>query len=469
MNQTPFDDEIRLLLEDRVGKRVRLEGLQGFILRMSPQLKACRHLDPLLKALEYSPKKEKRILVSYPPRHGKTTTISHAFGHYMTKDPTKTHAYVTYSGDLTKSKSRQIRRIAVDAKVQLAKGSKSLNEWRTVEGGGMLATSIGGSLTGQGITGTMVVDDPFKGREDADSPAQREKVWEWFTDVAYTRLEPGSSCIVVATRWNEDDLIGRLEKEFPNDWKVINVPAIDEEGNALWPEMYPLEKLEEIRGILGDYSFESLYQGRPRPRGANIFKDPARYLLPTTDGEWIRFMEGKYLIISVDPAATAKTSADYSVALVLAKDSLGPEGKGWVLDVSRAQTTVPAFVDVIRGKWEKWRCKIAVEAVGGFKAVPQMLEQIDPSLKVGKTIIEIHPTRDKHLRAQAVAAAWNSGRVMIPVNAPWTQLFLDEVLGFTGLGQRYDDQVDALAHAWNTLSTMKTRRRGYRFADGPFG
>src|SRR5690606_33510962 len=98
------------------------------------------------------------------------------------------------------------RRIARDAGVQLADDAQTVREWRTTAGGGLLATGVGGPLTGQGITGLGVVDDPVKNRQEAESALIRDRVWEWFTDVFYTRLEPGASAIVVATRWHQDDL-----------------------------------------------------------------------------------------------------------------------------------------------------------------------------------------------------------------------------------------------------------------------
>jgi hypothetical protein len=176
---------------------------------------------------------------------------------------------VTYSADLSRSKSRKARTLAKTAGVQIAGDAKSLSEWRTTSGGGLLATGVGGPLTGQGVTGLLVVDDPVKNRVEAESEATRESVWEWFNDVAYTRLEPGASCLVVMTRWHPQDLAGKLIEE--KGWEYIKLPAIDGDGKALWPEQFPVERLEAIREQLGEYSFSSLYQGEPRSRGGQVF------------------------------------------------------------------------------------------------------------------------------------------------------------------------------------------------------
>ena len=117
-------------------------------------------------------------------------------------DATRTHAYTTYGADLSYSKSRVARRYAIEDGVTLDQSSQSVKEWRTTGGGGLLATGAGGPLTGQGITGVGVVDDPYKNRQDAESALMRDRIDDWFRSVFYTRLEPGSSAIVIHTRWH---------------------------------------------------------------------------------------------------------------------------------------------------------------------------------------------------------------------------------------------------------------------------
>ena len=311
----------------------------------------------------------------------------------------------------------------------------------------------GTALTGQGVTGLLVVDDAFKGREDADSALVRNKVWEWFGQVAFTRLE-GASAIVVGTRWHGDDLVGRLEAS--GEWEVLNLPAIAEEsdpfgrapGEVLWPERYPLDELEAIRRQIGEWSFAALYEGRPRPRGASVFGEPT-YYDPQT---WTP--SGARVIIGADPAASERTSADYSVAVVLAVEGRADRAIGRMVDMYRGQVTIPTFAQELRrlsAKW--WNASIAVEAVGGFKAVPQLLRTVDPLLR----ITEVKVRGDKFQRAQAVAATWNDGRLLVPTSAPWLSAFVDELGAFTGVRDRRDDQVDALAHAWNALHAGTVR------------
>ncbi len=429
------------------------EGLADFIRRVSPHQPPPAHLKPIIDVIERARHTRVRVCISMPPRHAKTTTILHALAWWLRSAPADTCGFFAYNAELAASKSRLARTLAIAAGVKLAPDSASLSEWRTVQGGGLLAGGVGGGLTGQGISGLLVVDDPIKNREEADSALVRQRVWEWFSEVAYTRLE-GASALVVATRWHADDLIGRLAAT--GEWEVINLPAIAEEndpigrapGDALWPERFPVDELESIKRQIGAWSFASLYEGRPRPRGSAVFGNPGRFDLPS----WAP--AGARVVIGADPAASEKTSADFSVGLVLALEGSGDRAIARVLDVWRGQVTIPAFAAELRRLSKKWwGAPIAVEAVGGFKAVPQILRSVDPLLRLQ----EVNVRGDKFQRAQAVAAAWNDGRVLVPTSARWADAFLEEIQAFTGVRDRQDDQVDALSHSWNALSGSAAR------------
>jgi len=296
----------------------------------------------------------------------------------------------------------------------------------------------------------LIIDDPIKNRADAESSLKREQQEEWFRDVAYTRLEGDAACIIVATRWHEDDLIGRVEQYDDPRWEVVNLQAIAEEGDlrrepgtALWPRKFGVEKLAKIRATVGEYTWASLYQGRPRPKGDRLFSDPTCYESLVLDG--------CRLVIGVDPAATEDTKADYSVAVVLAVWGRGEEMRADVVEVRRWQLEIPAVCEELERLQRRYMgAPLVVEAVGGFKAVPQTLRRINPRLKV----VECKPSADKFVRAQPVAAAWKAGRVRTPVAAAWLPDFVHELGAFTGVKDAHDDQVDALAHAWSYAEQM---------------
>jgi len=436
-------DEYLELQEDLVGG----ESLADFIRRLSPHHPPPRHFEPLIAELERCRIQRRKVLLSMPPRHGKTTLLLHAFAWWLAKNSGDTCGYFSYNAPQALSKSVLARALTARAGVQLSDETNNKAEWRTTDGGGLLAGGVGGGLTGQGISGLLVVDDPFKGPVDAYSQVYRDAVDDWFRTVAMTRLE-GASVFVIHTRWHEDDLIGRLAKD--EGWTVINLPAAAEEndqlgrapGDPLWPERFSAAELDEIRRTIGEFNFAALYQGAPRPRGGAVFGEP-HYYDPLTFN-----VTGMRIILAADPAASKKTTADYSAAVVLAVKGVGAQAVGHVLKVYREQVAMPVFARDLLGLQRAYgNTAINIEAVGAFKAIPQMLREINRDLRIN----EIDPKGDKFTRAQPVAAAWNDGRLLVPAtDAAWLGPFLDELAKFTGVNDRHDDQVDALAHAWNS-------------------
>jgi predicted phage terminase large subunit-like protein len=261
--------------------------------------------------------------------------------------------------------------------------------------------------------------------------------------------------IVVHTRWHEDDLIGRClrerEKYDATDgqdgepWEHINLQAIDDiTEQALWPEQWPIEILNRRRAAVGEYDWASLFQGHPRPRGSKVFQDPQRY-------EGTASTAGKRIIIGVDVAGTAKTTANWTVAVVFAIGGHGDDMTADVIEVERLQATIPEVCRKLHELQKRYGgAPLVVENAGIGKAVPQVLREINSALR----IVEENPKGDKFTRAQPYAAAWNSGRVKVPNNASWLGPFVRTHLDFTGVNDPCDDDVDAGAHAWNYAQRM---------------
>jgi predicted phage terminase large subunit-like protein len=461
------------------------ETLTEFINRVSPNLPPPDHIKKIIRLIEATRNKEVRATISMPPRHVKTQTGIHGLAWRIQVDPTKKNAFCSYSADLAYEKSREIRQKAIEGGAMIAQDNRKVAGWATVFGGGLVAAGVGGPITGKGIDGVLWIDDPFKNREEADSATMRDKVWNWFRGAAFTRLEAGGSIIVVQTRWHRDDLIGRIKSEIDDgSWQHISVPAVtDKHGlaaderildangrpakgefrqdvKALWPSNFPLKKLEEIRRSIGEYEWWAQYQQSPIPMGSNIFNPiPSRFLLSDFK------LTGHRLIMAVDPAATASTRADHSVACIMAADGYGDQMRCWMLDVLRAQVTIPELVRRLDALQQKWNVAIAVEAVAAFKAVPDMLREIRP----GIPILNIQPKGDKFTRAQPYAAAWNDGRVFVPTDAHWANAWISEHAEFTGTDKGHDDQVDAGTHGFTTLFRLPPRagQRNYDFVN-PF-
>lgn len=238
--------------------------------RITPAFAPPTHLAPLVAVLERIAAGERvRAVVSVPPRHGKTELLLHALAWLLARHPGWLLAYVSYAADFARSKSRQARDYALAAGVALRADSAALHEWRATGGGGLLATGVGGPLTGHGVK-LLAVDDPFKNRSEADSPAIRHKVFEWFRSTAITRVEPGASALIVHTRWHRDDLIGRVlrseELREAGPWENVLLPAIGPTGAALWPERWPLAELALRRLEVGEQEWEAQFEQNPVQR-----------------------------------------------------------------------------------------------------------------------------------------------------------------------------------------------------------
>jgi len=435
--QALFVDSLSPRQRTILSREIERDSLMDFIPAANPALVAPRHLGPLVDVLEHCIEEPCRVVVSTPPQHGKTLVSQNALVWLLAhRNPALRHAYVSYDSNRAEQISLECQQLADNIGL---KYTGSRKHWATRQGGGVHATGIGGPLTGYGVNGLLLVDDACKNRAEAESAIYRERTDQWFRDVALTRTHPGASVIVIATRWHPDDLPGRL---IARGWQSINLPAINEDGEALWPDARPLSWLQEKRTLVGEYTWSSLYQGRPVARGGAVFGDVhLADKLPVT---------GYRVAIGIDCAYTAKTHADYSCAVVLvktpdarAKDGSITLGPIYVADVVRMQVQVPQFaarLNLLRSKYGNPR------AVWYTSTTEQGLAQmfVPPvEARLAKA--------DKFVRAQPAAAAWNAGRILVPRGAPWADAFLSEVCSFTGVHDPHDDQVDALAAAYDAL------------------
>jgi phage terminase large subunit-like protein len=442
---SPSDRERVLgLLRDSVAP----ERPADFIRRVSPRLPPPRHILPILRLFERGEHEQVRACVSMPPGHAKTLTVLHCLSWWMEYHGGDTNAYLTYNQDKAYAESRRARMLANEAGVCLGE-SDALGEWQTADGGSFIAAGALAGIMGRRVSGWCVWDDPYRGREDADSDVYNEKLWSTLTEGLIPRME-GGSMLVMMQRWNPDDMVGRLVDE--KGWEYINLAALAEEHDplgrapdeALWSEnpLYTTEELKKIRDVIGEWSFAALYQGRPRPRGHNVFGTETYRATPLT--EFRRIIYG-------DPAASEKTTADDGAMLLLECEGYGREMRAHVADVKKDHWTVPQYARELmafqkkHGGVETW-----VESVSGFKAVRQILLEIDPDLRIS----EDFPIGDKFQRAQPASAAWGRtpGLITVPPaeTVEWdVKGFLREVQRFTGVNARKDNQVDCLTGAYN--------------------
>lgn len=265
----------------------------------------------------------KRLIVNMPPRHGKSELVSVNFPAWcMGRNKDRSVMAASYGASLAQDFGRKVRNIMEDVEykaifdTRLADDSQSKGSWATNGRGEYNAVGVGGSLTGKGA-GILIIDDPVKSREEADSEVISEKIWEWYKGTALTRLTPTGAVVIVMTRWRDNDLVGRILEEQKqlglNDWEIITLPAIAEEdeefrkaGEPLWANHYTLPGLEETKLAIGSYEFQSQYQQNPISRETQLFK-PELF-------SYIQYEEVKHkptaCYITIDSALSKKKNSD---------------------------------------------------------------------------------------------------------------------------------------------------------------
>lgn len=432
---------------------LRLRDLVEYIHLTTPRYMPPYHLAPLLRRFELAVDRiPQRIVCAAPPRHAKTESVLHVPAYALRRKPELTLSYSTYADRLSRSKSRKARFFAQKSGVVLQ--STALSEWRTTEGGGLLAGGVGGPLTGHGVD-IALVDDPIKNRAEAESSVKRGALLDWMRDVLMTRIEPGGSIFVFMTRWHPDDLMGALIDE---GFEYINLPALgrvvdgvripDTDGDALWPERWPTSAIRARMDEVGEYTSASLFQGQPRARGAQVFNEVYTYETPPV----VHRTGG-----GMDSAYSEKKTADFSAYVKMRR--LGT--KFYVVDAKRVREPAPMFkarLHLVHEPGMTWRWYVATSELGAA----QLFGGVDGVPVRGEVA-----KADKFIRALSYAAAWNRGDVLVPKSAPWLDDFLSEHASFTGVNDKRDDLIDAAVAAFDVLQTNSGT--GGAYAPPPVG
>lgn len=407
----------------------------------------------------------RRLMITMPPRHGKSMLASEFFpAWYLGRNPSHYVVTATYAQELADDFGRKVKNQIEDSSfrsvfpgVQLADDSQSAKRFHIdgnqggierglAQKGAFYAVGVGGPLTGRGAH-LLLIDDPVKNREEADSEVIRKKTREWYTSTAYTRLMPGGRIVLIQTRWHEDDLAGWLLREHGHEgWETLDLPAIDAEGNPLWPEQYDIDALEKIRQAIGPRDWSALYQQRPSPESGNYFKaEWLRSCLSLPPRETLSVYGGSDYAVTAD-------GGDYTVHVVIGLD---PEGRMYLLDLWRGQSASDRWVEALCDLVKKWKPIGWAEESGQIKSgvgpflVRRMLES-------GAYVFrESFATRaDKAVRAQSIRGRMALRGLYIQADAPWRSDLIAELMSFpVGV---HDDQVDALGLVGQLLDRMST-------------
>ena len=475
----------------------------------------------------------RRLMIFMPPRHGKSETVTFRYTAWrLLCEPGLNVIVGSYNQRLANKASRRIQRIVDEGRLtaeterreeefkqdvqdkhdgvaraveseDAAAGStdtkrkqktpkgvtlaRSVAEWETGGGGTVRAVGVGAGIAGFGA-GLVVIDDPVRNRADAESETYRDKVWDWFNDDIYTRLEPNAAIILIQTRWHEDDLAGRLLKEMEDEggekWEVVKLPAIAEDevqsssfslspasegekiqngqakactlnadplgrkpGEALCPERYDVKALEQRRRKLGSYSFAALYQQEPVPSKGVKFKREWFRKIVDEAPKGLRWKRGYDLAVSL------KTSADYTASFRCAYDK---DNNLYISGGYRSRIEYPEqrryIIERLRAERDT---EHGVEAALHGKALIQDLRS-DPRNRAF-AFKEIKVAADKLTRALAWLNLAEAGKLFL-VRGAWIDEFVDEVSKFPH--GKHDDQIDAVSVAVSMLAKKENRAVG---------
>jgi hypothetical protein len=292
-----------------------------------------------------------RLMLLVPPRHGKSELASRRFpAWFLGRQPDKQFISVSATADLASDFGREVRNIIdgpeyrVLFDTRLAADSQARGKWHTEAGGAYYAVGIGGAVLGRGAD-VLLIDDPFASMEDALSEITRKVVWDWYTGTAYNRLQPGGAVVVINHRMHEDDLTARLlaqQAAGGDRWTVVELPALNDDGEALWSEAYPVEALERIRLNTQPRFWSALYLQAPTPEEGDYFKN-----------DWLKPYvtvpaRNTLRVYGASDYAVTSNGGDYTVHVVVGLD---PDGKMYLLDMWRRQAAsdewIEAFCDLV--------------------------------------------------------------------------------------------------------------------------
>lgn len=399
------------------------------------------HLQRLQQALlDVEAGKIKRLAIFMPPRHGKSELTSKYFpAWYLGRHPDCRIILCSYEADFAADWGSKVRNLLqeygdlFETPIMVDRASSARNRWDIYgHKGGMQTAGVGGPITGKGAK-ILIIDDPVKNAEQANSATYREKAKDWFNSTAYTRLEPDGAVILIQTRWHEDDLGGWLLSDSKEDWTIIDLPAISDDGKPLWPDRFSIDDLNRIKEQVGSYWWSAMYQQRPQPAEGGILKrDWLRYYDPEDNWEFKNSLFTTYT--GWDLAISEKQTADYTVSCTVKVNPVS--GNMYIVDWTQDHISAPDTLNKIQEMYNRYNPLIVgIEDVAYQRSMIQFAQK---AMVPAKAIAR--PT-DKVSRITSSFTAFEQGLVFIPENHPLRYTFENEYTSFpTG---KHDDLLDA--------------------------
>ena len=451
------------------------------------------YLDKLL--VKFSNRKFKRLLVNMPPRHGKSELISKYFpAWYLASNPGHRLILSSYSASFASVWGRKVKDLIDTAGnkmlgINLRKDVNGSREFMIDEhGGGMCSVGARGSITGRGAD-LFIIDDPVKNEMESGSRRIRDNLWNWFNSTAFTRLEPDGIMIIIMTRWHEDDLTGRIMKNFnvmknidimdnsiiipDNAWLQVSLPLVSGEndilgrnqGDPLWPQRFGKAAVENIKSTVGNYWFSAMYQQAPVSDTGNLFRskyfqyftsDNLFYYLQTfNSGKITRYKSDCHIYATIDLAVTTNESSDYTAAVIFA---VTKTNEILILDVRREKIEGAEHLNFLHSIFNRWKPQLI-----GIESVQYQISLVQVALRAGLPVKSMTAHKNKRARAMGIATFLEGGKIFFAQNAHWLNDFESELLNFPN-GQ-YDDMTDAFSYIAEIISPLSnnlpaSRRNG---------
>ena len=404
----------------------------------------------------------KRLIINVPPRYSKTELAVVNFAAWaMGKAPDSEFIHTSYSGTLAANNSFQARELVqydeyrhIFPEVEIRGDSNAKNEWRTTEGGVFYATGAMGTITGYGagkhrpsFGGAIIIDDPHKA-DEAKSNVKRRNVIEWFSTTLESRKNSKDTPIIlIMQRLHQEDLAGWLLNGGNGEkWEHIMLPALRDDGTALWPEKHDVETLKRMEAS-NRFVFAGQYQQRPTVQGGNIMR-----------GDWFQLYDVapriKYRAIYADTAQKTAEHNDYSV---FEEWGLGEDGKIYLLDLIRGKWEIPELERRAPAFWNKAKGR-DMAAMGQLRQMKiednasgtGLIQRMKLDHRI--PVAGIKRTKDKYTRLTDVVGYIESGYVCLPRNAPFLSDFVGECEAFTADDSHpHDDQIDPMIDAINDM------------------
>jgi predicted phage terminase large subunit-like protein len=401
-----------------------------------------------------------RLAIFMPPGSAKSTYGSILFpAWYLGQHPTHSILAASHTTELAEKWGRRVRNLLNERgpvlKLSVSEDNAAAGRWSVKQGGEYYSAGVGVGIAGFRAD-LAIIDDPVRSREDADSALVRERTWDWFKSDLSTRLKPGGRIVLIQTRWNEDDLAGRVLEEMKKGgdrWEVLSLPAEAEEddpldrqpGEFLWDDSYGYgEFLRHEKRTQPARNWSALYQQRPATEGGDYFK--AEWLRPYTihpDPQTLAVYGGSDYAVTSD-------GGDYTVHIVVGVDA---DSRVYLLDLWRGQAASDRWIREWCRLVHEWKPLDWAEETGQISSgLGPFIEQ---EARRSRAYVnrEQFPTRaDKQVRAQSIRGRMSMDGLYVPTSAPWYADFRAELLSFPA--GKHDDQVDALGLVGQLLDVM---------------